>query len=215
MPGLAEPIVRVLIVIPRKGEHVQVDAPDSGSGDDHGQNQHVEAKGAHGASQDGGGSTHAVAMERCRWRFLRLNQAMGCSASLSRYTGRFRVRDTMHPWLHRSGPSADLDSGLSFVLAGTDTIGGKAEALVSFWGEPFMAVHHDRRIPGYIIHVRDHLGLRSVSCASFTAIDRVPEGSQEPQPCYQGECADCRNAQAAEEPPADRDPNGAEDTSTG
>lgn len=121
----------------------------------------------------------------------------------------------MHPWLHRSGPSADLDSGLSFVLAETDTIGGQAEALVSFWGEPFMAVHHDRRIPGYIIHVRDHLGLQSVSCASFTAIDRVPEGSQEPQPCHQGECADCRNAQAAEEPPADRDPNGAEDTSTG
>lgn len=51
---------------------------------------------------------------------------------------------------------ADLDSGVSFVLAETDTIGGKAEALVSFWGEPFMAVHHDRRIPGYIIHVREH-----------------------------------------------------------
>lgn len=29
---------------------------------------------------------------------------------------------------------ADLDSGVSFVLAETDTIGGKAEALVSFWG---------------------------------------------------------------------------------
>lgn len=51
---------------------------------------------------------------------------------------------------------ADLDSGVSFVLAETDTIGGKAEALVSFWGEPFMAVHHDRRTPGYIIHVREH-----------------------------------------------------------
>lgn len=51
---------------------------------------------------------------------------------------------------------ADLDSGVSFVLTETDTIGGKGEALVSFWGEPFMAVHHDRRIPGYIIHVREH-----------------------------------------------------------
>jgi hypothetical protein len=51
---------------------------------------------------------------------------------------------------------ADLDSGVSFVLAETDAIGGKAEALVSFWGEPFMAVHHDRRIPGYIIHVHEH-----------------------------------------------------------
>jgi hypothetical protein len=51
---------------------------------------------------------------------------------------------------------ADLDSGVSFVLAETDTIDGKGEALVSFWGEPFMAVHHDRRIPGTIIHVREH-----------------------------------------------------------
>jgi len=51
---------------------------------------------------------------------------------------------------------ANLDSGVSFVLAETDVIEGKAEALVSFWGEPFMAVHHDRRIPGYIIHVREH-----------------------------------------------------------
>lgn len=51
---------------------------------------------------------------------------------------------------------ADLDSGVSFVIAETDTIAGKAEALVSFWGEPFMAVHRDRRVPGYIIHVREH-----------------------------------------------------------
>jgi len=51
---------------------------------------------------------------------------------------------------------ADLDSGVSFVLAETDALEGKAEALVSFWGEPFMAVHHDRRIPGYVIHVREH-----------------------------------------------------------
>jgi len=51
---------------------------------------------------------------------------------------------------------ADLDSGVSFVLAETDVIEGRGEALVSFWGEPFMAVHHDRRIPGYIIRVREH-----------------------------------------------------------
>jgi hypothetical protein len=51
---------------------------------------------------------------------------------------------------------ADLDSGVSFLIAETDTVTGKAEALVSFWGEPFMAVHHDRKIPGYIIHVRAH-----------------------------------------------------------
>jgi hypothetical protein len=51
---------------------------------------------------------------------------------------------------------ADLDSGVSFVIAETDVVAGKTEALVSFWGEPFMAAHHDRRIPGYIIHVREH-----------------------------------------------------------
>ena len=50
----------------------------------------------------------------------------------------------------------DLDSGVSFLIGETDSVEGKAEALVSFWGEPFMAVHHDRRIPGYIIHVRQH-----------------------------------------------------------
>lgn len=68
-------------------------------------------------------------------------------ATLASYQGRGIV--TPPTW-------ADLDSGVSFVLAETDTIGGKAEALVSFWGEPFMAVHHDRRTPGYIIHVREH-----------------------------------------------------------
>lgn len=50
----------------------------------------------------------------------------------------------------------DLDSGVSFLIGETDSVEGRAEALVSFWGEPFMAVHHDRRIPGYIIHVRQH-----------------------------------------------------------
>lgn len=50
----------------------------------------------------------------------------------------------------------DLDSGVSFLIGETDSSEGRAEALVSFWGEPFMAVHHDRRIPGYMIHVRQH-----------------------------------------------------------
>jgi len=50
----------------------------------------------------------------------------------------------------------DLDSGVSFLIGETDSAAGRAEALVSFWGEPFMAVHHDRRVPGYIIHVRQH-----------------------------------------------------------
>lgn len=68
-------------------------------------------------------------------------------ATIARYQGRGIVAPPT--W-------AVLDSGVSFVLAETDTTGGKGEALVSFWGEPFMAVHHDRRIPGYIIHVREH-----------------------------------------------------------
>lgn len=42
------------------------------------------------------------------------------------------------------------------MIAETDVVAGKAEALVSFWGEPFIAAHHDRRIPGYIVHVRAH-----------------------------------------------------------
>jgi hypothetical protein len=68
---------------------------------------------------------------------------------------------------------APLDSGISFVIAETDSLTGKAEALVSFWGEPFMAVHHDRRMPGYILHVHDHselIGrLREVERASRAA----------------------------------------------
>jgi len=62
----------------------------------------------------------------------------------------YRTRGTVPP------PSwADLDSGVSFLIAETDSVTGKAEALVSFWGEPFMATHHNRRIPGYIIFVRN------------------------------------------------------------
>jgi hypothetical protein len=80
----------------------------------------------------------------------------------------FRSRGTLAPpaW-------ADLDSGVSFVIAETDIVAGRAEALVSFWGEPFMAAHHDRRIPGYIVHVREHselIGrLREVERASRMA----------------------------------------------
>ena len=71
-----------------------------------------------------------------------------------------RVEATLQAYLGSSDMApptwADLDSGVSFVIAETDSINGKAEALVSFWGEPFMAVHHDRKTPGYIIHVRAH-----------------------------------------------------------
>lgn len=70
------------------------------------------------------------------------------------------VQSTLEPHLEAGKilPPAwgELDSGVSFMLADTDAAAGAAEALVSVWGEPFMAVHHDRRVPGYIIHVREH-----------------------------------------------------------
>jgi len=70
------------------------------------------------------------------------------------------VEATLQPYLGRSTVAppiwAELDSGVSFIIAETDSSNGKAEALLSFWGEPFMAVHHARTIPGYIIHVRAH-----------------------------------------------------------
>jgi hypothetical protein len=70
------------------------------------------------------------------------------------------VRSTLDPYL-QSGkllpPTwGELDSGVSFILAETDAAAGKAEALVSVWGAPFMTAHHERRIPGYILHVREH-----------------------------------------------------------
>lgn len=68
-------------------------------------------------------------------------------ATLQAYSGSSRIAPPT--W-------GQLDSGVSFVIAETDSVDGKAEALVSFWGEPFMAVHHDRHVPGYIIHVREH-----------------------------------------------------------
>jgi hypothetical protein len=45
----------------------------------------------------------------------------------------------------------ELEDKLSFVMAETGE--SKAEALVSFWGEPFMAVSTDRNVPRYILHV--------------------------------------------------------------
>jgi hypothetical protein len=62
------------------------------------------------------------------------------------------VQSTLEPYLDSGKVDAPcwgaLDSGVSFLIGETDTANGKAEALVSFWGEPFMATHHDRRIPG-------------------------------------------------------------------
>ena len=46
----------------------------------------------------------------------------------------------------------DLSRNLSFILADTQPDGG-TEALLSFWGEPFMAQSTERNLPRYIFHV--------------------------------------------------------------
>ncbi len=48
-----------------------------------------------------------------------------------------------------------LQKNLSFVLADTQPHGA-TEALLSFWGEPFMSQSTDRNVPRYIFHVQAH-----------------------------------------------------------
>ncbi|GBG16037.1 4-alpha-glucanotransferase [Novimethylophilus kurashikiensis] len=48
-----------------------------------------------------------------------------------------------------------LDKNLSFILADTYPHGAP-EALVSFWGEPFMSQSTAQNIPRYILHVQAH-----------------------------------------------------------
>lgn len=48
-----------------------------------------------------------------------------------------------------------LDKNISFILADSHQSGG-AEALLSFWGEPFMAQSTERDVPRYIFHVQKH-----------------------------------------------------------
>lgn len=48
-----------------------------------------------------------------------------------------------------------LQRNISFILADTQP-DGAAEALLSFWGEPFMAQSTERDIPRYIFHVQAH-----------------------------------------------------------
>ncbi|MCC6237304.1 MAG: hypothetical protein IT299_07000 [Dehalococcoidia bacterium] len=47
-----------------------------------------------------------------------------------------------------------LDESVSCILADTDA--GGVEALLSFWGEPFMARSAGRDVPRYIFHVQRH-----------------------------------------------------------
>jgi hypothetical protein len=46
-----------------------------------------------------------------------------------------------------------LEKTTSFILADSQTSGG-TEALLSFWGEPFMAQSNSRDVPRFIFHVR-------------------------------------------------------------
>ena len=48
-----------------------------------------------------------------------------------------------------------LSKNLSFILADTQP-NGEAEALLSFWGEPFMAQSTERKVPRYIFHIQAH-----------------------------------------------------------
>lgn len=48
-----------------------------------------------------------------------------------------------------------LSRTVSYILADSQTSGGP-EALLSFWGEPFMAQTTERDVPRYIFHVQRH-----------------------------------------------------------
>jgi hypothetical protein len=50
-----------------------------------------------------------------------------------------------------------IHESLSFILSGAE----KPEALLSFWGEPFMARTTGRDIPRYVFHVLSHSELVS------------------------------------------------------
>ena len=49
----------------------------------------------------------------------------------------------------------NLSKNISFILAGTPPEGAE-EALLSFWGEPFMAQSTERNVPRYIFHIQAH-----------------------------------------------------------
>lgn len=48
-----------------------------------------------------------------------------------------------------------IQESVSVIIA-DEGASGKAEALLSFWGEPFMAHATDRKVPRYIFHVQGH-----------------------------------------------------------
>lgn len=48
-----------------------------------------------------------------------------------------------------------LEKNISFIMADAKP-NGQTEALVSFWGEPFMSQSTERNVPRYILHVQGH-----------------------------------------------------------
>ena len=66
-------------------------------------------------------------------------------SKVSVYAGRKKVKEPI--W-------SNLEENISFILVETDTT-GKAEALVSFWGEPFMARSDEANVPRYVLYVRE------------------------------------------------------------
>jgi hypothetical protein len=51
----------------------------------------------------------------------------------------------------------NLDNRVSFIIV--EKSEGKAEALISFWGEPFMAIGIDKSVPRYVIRVNENSDL--------------------------------------------------------
>ena len=76
--------------------------------------------------------------ERERWETVVLPKVAAC-------TGASTVVEPV--W-------ATLEEAVSCILAETDA--GGMEALISFWGEPFMARSPGREVPRYVFHVQRH-----------------------------------------------------------
>ena len=71
------------------------------------------------------------------------------ASKIKRCSGRSRVKETI--W-------RDLPETISFVLADIEA-GGPTEALVSFWGEPFMARQSGQQLPRYVFRIQAHSDL--------------------------------------------------------
>ncbi len=76
--------------------------------------------------------------EKDRWQTNVLPKVAACS-------GRKKVQEPF--W-------CQLKENVSFVLVETGPE-GEAEALVSFWGEPFMAMSAEKNVPRYVLYVRE------------------------------------------------------------